>query len=150
MIRGRLARLVPISKSRGLRIHSAPPLANELFIRNDFFRAIALKYPDCRKLIPELEPKGALGISVEQELQRIREGADAEGLRPLASMEHYLRDLIQSCQNGWHDQTKRVSNYAALLNQIRRHTAACFVTFDYDTLFETSLYEFGFHRAGLP
>ena len=121
-----------------------PPLANELFLNNDFFRARVARYPDCRKLIPELEPRFDAEFSVEQQLERIKGQADSEAIRQLTAIEHYLRVLIIDCQNAWSELTMGVSNYPTLINQIQRSgSSCCFVTFNYDTMIEDGLAECG-------
>jgi hypothetical protein len=116
-----------------------PPLANELFINLPAFRDHLKKYPQCTPLIPILEN----APDVEKVLGSWQAGADDMRLRQLAAIRYYLRDLIYTCERQWNDFTRGVSNYGTVLDQIRSQPKVALVTFNYDTLIERALADFG-------
>jgi hypothetical protein len=116
-----------------------PPLANELFQDFPLFRDQLLKYPQCRPLIPRLE--GASDI--EGILGSWQNDADDQRKRQLAAIRYYLRDLIFECQRQWNHRTRGVSNYGAVLDQIRVWPRVSLVKFNYDTLIEQGLADLG-------
>jgi len=128
-----------------------PPLANELFIRLPEFRRHLERYPKCLPLVPRLEPPATGSLSLEEQLQRYEEDAktDPERRRQLTAVQFYLRDLIANCQGQWLNFTNRVSNYTTLLDDIRRHSGACLVTFNYDTLLDRSLQDLGINIGSI-
>src|SRR5579864_7904587 len=123
-----------------------PPLANELFMKFPDFRGRLDRYTRCRPLVPRLEPPATGSLSLEEKLQAYEEDAktDPERRRQLMAIQFYLRDLIGACESAWVGLTHGVSNYTTLLDDIRRYSQACLVTFNYDTLIERSLEDLGF------
>lgn len=122
------------------------PLANELFTAIDSFRRHLQRFPQCRPLIPYLEPRSEQGLSLEEELERLQSEAANDAVRTtqLLAVRCYLRSLISDCQVEWTRQiTGGVSNYLTLWDQIRRDTPVLAVTFNYDTLLENALANFG-------
>jgi hypothetical protein len=127
-----------------------PPLAFELFTDNDFFRGRVARFPRCRSLLAELEPRpGRECPSVEEILEGIRATADDTDLKELCSVQYYLRDLIRDCQQDWIQRWHGATNYHALLRQVRKYGPACFVTFNYDTMFEAALGDHGVQIKGI-
>jgi hypothetical protein len=114
-----------------------PPLAKELFLPVDRFRVISRKYSRFQGLLSELEGKE----NVEEILERLRVESenDQERERQLLAIKFYLRELINLSTSQWLDRTHGVSNYQALLDQVRTYPRVCFVTFNYDTLIEGAL-----------
>ena len=55
------------------------------------------------------------------------------------AIKFYLREVISLCYSRWTHYTHAVSNYQALLDQVRTVPRVCFVTFNYDTLMEGAL-----------
>jgi hypothetical protein len=74
-------------------------------------------------------------------------------MRQLAAIRFYLQRMLVRSGNSWHARARRITNYLALLDQIRHHAAtsspACFVTFNYDRLLELALPEVGVQIRGL-
>ena len=110
------------------------------------FRGRLERYSRCLPLVPRLEPPATGSLSLEEKLQEYEEDANTDPVRrrQLTAIQFYLRDLIAACQGEWVRLTHGVSNYATLLEDIRRHTQACLVTFNYDTLIERALQDLGF------
>ncbi len=126
-----------------------PPLAEGLFEQTRFFRDIADKYSHCQPLIPELAPRSGKIVSIEEQLHEIQQTADDIAHSQIMAVRYYLKDLIQNCQIQWLEHVTRVTNYRALLNQIRRSSPVCFVTFNYDTMLETALADVGVGAQGI-
>jgi hypothetical protein len=119
-----------------------PPLASQLFAPRPRFRDMARLYPKCLPLIAELEPRSGSGVSVEGFLEQYQAQADGEARSQLWAIRYYLQEIIKHCESQWSSLTRGVSNYSSLFNQVRRSGHVCFVTFNYDTLFEQSLTQF--------
>src|SRR6266850_7374224 len=124
-----------------------PPLANQLFDDRPIFTDAMDTFPWCKPIVPYLRPP-ATG-NVEATLERLMGEAEtySERHRQLASIRFYLRQALTQCANGWQGLAHGITNYATLLDQIRHHTKAservCFVTFNYDTLFDNALRSIG-------
>ena len=82
---------------------------------------------------------------MEQKLQRLQEECEGypDGLRQLAAVRFYLNLILRDCVTRWNHLTKGITNYAALLDRIKRWRKGpgptCLVTFNYDTLLEEAL-----------
>lgn len=129
-----------------------PPLANELFLdSNGAFRDIVHKYRKLLPILPHLR-RPSSGRSVEQELESWQAEAseDPERKRQLFSVRYYLHDLLLRVGEEWLKQTSGVTNYVALLDQIRHLNAAgeavCLVTFNYDVLVDRALLSFDYKQ----
>ena len=114
-----------------------PPLAKQLFLSIPNFRDLSQRYPPCQVLLPYLESTE----NIEEVLERLREESESEPVRQrqLLAVQYYIRDVIRRCEGAWNGRTHGVSNYRTLLDQVRKHSEVCFVTFNYDTLMETAL-----------
>jgi hypothetical protein len=132
-------------------VPSRPPLADELFSNVPEFRKLLDAYPKCRPLVPRLEPQAKGSVSLEDRLEQFDSQAstDPERQRQLLSIRYYLRDLIQDCEHKWTQLTNGVSNYATLLDDIRRGSESMLVTFNYDTLIERALADLGVQIGGM-
>jgi hypothetical protein len=132
-----------------------PPLANDLFLdRHHAFGNIVQRYYRLLPILPLLrEPSH--GRSVEQLLESLLSEAEEYPQRrsQFASVRYYIRDLLQEVSNKWFWQTYGVTNYVTLVDQIlRRHNSTepvCLVTFNYDLLLSSALYNFQFKRQRL-
>jgi len=138
------------------RLQYRPPLANELFGTTDEYRDAITRFPRSRPILPRLQGVVREGGSVERELERLQEEADAgdlERYKQLASVRYYLHYLFIDFVQHWDAVALGVTNYAALLDDIRHHRkdgeATCFVTFNYDTLLEGALAGFGLEIQGM-
>src|SRR3990170_1454341 len=120
------------------RLHYRPPLANELFGTTDEYRDAITRFPRSRPILPRLQGVVREGGSVERDLERYKQ---------LASVRYYLHYLFIDFVQHWDAVALGVTNYAALLDDIRHHRkdgeATCLVTFNYDTLLEGALAGFG-------
>ena len=69
------------------------------------------------------------------------------GLQQLAAVRYYLQYILWQCGIAWKNIAKGVTNYKTLLDQIERankkNEPVCLVTFNYDTLLEDALSDFG-------
>ena len=127
--------------------HFRPPLANELFENRPMFAEAILKYPECQPIVPRL--RTLRKESLEEALADILEQSKSSlrALKQLAAVRCYLQRVIRESEDGWRTVAKGVTNYKSLLNLIEiAHTGnepVCLVTFNYDTLLEDALYDFG-------
>ena len=122
-----------------------PPLADELFLPNDTYRAISARYPVCQALFPRLgrlEPS----VSVEEALEGYQNEAkhDAQRSRQILALRFYLRDLIHDCQVEWLRTTNGITNYKSLLDKLRKRCPFAIVTFNYDSMIEAALSDLSF------
>jgi len=69
------------------------------------------------------------------------------GAQQLAAVRYYLQLVISQCEIAWRGVAKGVTNYKSLLNEIESANTGkkpvCLVTFNYDTLLEDALSDFG-------
>ncbi len=101
------------------------------------------RFPKCQPIVPLLR---RAGVSVEQELEKLRLEADEypERYRQLVAVRYYLNIVLYQCENLWNGEVaKGITNYKALLDQIerwrRKEKCVCLVTFNYDRLLEQAL-----------
>lgn len=131
-----------------------PPLANELFSRQEF-RRLFPTFPRMHPLIPRLA-----GASDRRPLERMLKEIEDEALNysarasELAAIRYYLQSLIWESEQAWVGQTQGVTNYLALLDRIHLWAHGkpdvVFVTFNYDRLFEiASSHYFSGGKSGL-
>lgn len=125
-----------------------PPLADELFQNRPNFAKIANEYSRMNDIVSELRHRH--GKSVEEVLQNFRINSETfeDGLRQLAAVRYYLRDVLAQCTRGWMGVTMGESNYRSLLNKItnhrKGHEPVLLVTFNYDLLLDSVLESRGF------
>jgi SIR2-like protein len=124
-----------------------PPLANELFENRPVFAEAIARLPECQPIVQRL--RSLKGESLEAALQDLQAKAKdyPRGLQQLAAVRYYLQYILWQCSNAWRDVAKGVTNYKTLLDQIERankkNEPVCLVTFNYDTLLEDALSDFG-------
>ena len=142
------------SRSNQVKLENRPPLANELFeYRASFVGALA-RFPRCHPVVPYLRhlPKEQ---TLENELERLREEAAhyPEGERQLAAVQWYLHYVLWQCDQLWNQETKGVTNYKTLLDQIdrwrKKDDKVCLVTFNYDRLLDQVMPTVGVKIEGL-
>jgi hypothetical protein len=126
-----------------------PPLTNDLFLdTNDKFGAIVLTYPKLHGILPFLRrPQNSRTVEQQLELYLDEAPSDNERIRQLFSVRYYLHDLFRMVSTEWLKHTNRVTNHAALIDQIRHlntdNEPVCLVSFNYDTLLDGSLFSSG-------
>ena len=125
--------------------NNRPPLANQLFDNRPIFLRAMQRFPDCKPLIPRLRKSG---VAVEQQLAEFEEQADKFPPRhqQLAAIKYYLHLALCECQVLWDRRHIGITNYATLLDEIKRwrwefKEKVCFVTFNYDTMIENAMKE---------
>jgi hypothetical protein len=130
-----------------------PPLADHLFDNRLLFAVALDHYPQCHAIVPYLRHAG---VRVEQELERLTNeaiGGDAERHRQLAAVRFYLRESLSLCGRHWNAVNHGITTYKTLADQVRHHRKdgerVCFVTFNYDTLFDDALRALGVMIEGI-
>jgi hypothetical protein len=124
-----------------------PPLANELFKNRPVFAEAITRLPECQPIVPRL--RALKGESLEAALQDLQSKATdyPRGLQQLAAVRYYLQYILWQCGDAWRNIAKGVTNYKTLLDQIecanKKNEPVCLVTFNYDTLLEDALGDFG-------
>jgi hypothetical protein len=122
-----------------------PPLASQLFEDRPRFAEALRSFPRCQPLIPRLRhpPEGA---TVEELLQEYRAQAEKYPERhcQLAAIRYYLHYVLWQLGNHWQNTHQGITNYKTLLDDLERWRfesgeKVCLVTFNYDTLLESSL-----------
>jgi hypothetical protein len=135
----------PPESGRPLFGDSRPPLANQLFDERGFFIQHLERFPACHPIVPYLRPSRPGGsVNVEQVLGTLDQEAtrDPQRHRQLAAVRFYLQHALADCSNRWLGASNGITTYRTLLDQIRhRHPGerVCFVTFNYDVIFEHAL-----------
>jgi hypothetical protein len=127
-----------------------PPLADKLFQnQKHLFSDIVRRYPKLAPILPRLRRPHA-GRSLEQQLEIFQNEAseDPERKRQLFSVRYYLYELFREISEHWLKETDGVTNYASLIDQIRRRIPSdepiALVTFNYDTLLDRALRAFNY------
>lgn len=128
-----------------------PPLAKDLFQNRPLFMEAVDAFPQCRSIVPRLrDPAVTSGTkSIETLLRQleIESRTYARGKLELYAVRCYLQKAIFDCQLRWRGVTRGITNYLSLLREIERvdknGEPVCLVTFNYDTLLEDALGEFG-------
>ena len=130
-------------------LHFRPPLANQLFENRDNFAAVVKRFPKCQPIIPLLRHLPP-DLSLEQKLEELQNEAAAypERHRQLAAIRYYLHFMLWECDRGWFEQSRGVTNYKTLFDELERWRSqrkerVCVVTFNYDRLLEWSLPDVG-------
>jgi len=131
-----------------------PPLANELFANRPLFATAITYFPECQPIVPRL--RSLRDESLEAALQDLQARAESypRGHQQLAAVRFYLRYLLAECVANWRKVALGVTNYKSLLDVIeranRKDEPVCLVTFNYDTLLEDALLDFGLSIEGIP
>src|SRR5229473_1748723 len=123
-----------------------PPLANELFENRPMFADAIQHFPKCQPIVPRL--RSLRGETLEAVLEDLQAKSDSypRGKQQLAAVRYYLQFVIRECERRWRGVQKGVTNYKSLLDEIERtypKEPVCLVTFNYDTLLEDALSQFG-------
>lgn len=117
-----------------------PPLTRELFstrIRT-IAKATILEHPSITNLFGEINSGLRAGKDFEEYLREVR-GRSVEREKQIISLQYYLHDLFQLISKNYGQQIG--NNYGILVQRIiESFDEACFVTFNYDTLLEQSLF----------
>ena len=125
---------------------SRPPLANRLFENRPIFVDALDRFYQCKPIVPKLRGE----VSIEAVLGSIEEQSRnyERGLGELAAVRCYLQRAISECERSWRETTRGVTHQLTLLREIERtrkkSEPVCLVTFNYDTLLETALFDLGF------
>ena len=137
-----------------------PPLANDLFDRREIFRAALTRYPYLAHVTTKLRNR-ADGKSVEEVLQSLSEIRDLNSIIPheLLAVRYYLRDVIGLCSSKWLEEVDGITNQKQLVQDITSAIGfsrdqgwperVLFVTFNYDSLIEDALAQFGFQVTNI-
>ena len=134
---------------------SRPPLATELFLADDFFAESLRRFPQCKPIVPYLQCLPG-GETIEHTLEVLQaEGeTDPERKRQIAAIRFYLHFVIWECERRWSDVAHGTTNYATLLDQLRRHRPptepVLLVTFNYDRMIEDALSSLGITINEVP
>jgi hypothetical protein len=87
-----------------------------------------------------------LGGSVERKLQELSEGSESnkEIAIQLTAVKYYLQEVIDLCARQWGVYSRGITNYRGLIDEVegwcqKNDTTVTLVTFNYDTLLESSL-----------
>ena len=125
-----------------------PPLTRDLFAEGPAVNATTLAIPECahwvgymRRLLQE---RGERQVeSVEEILANLAGSPDPNlSKRATLAISLFMQRMLTECQNAWTSTvTANVTNYGTLLADIAVAgvAEACFVSFNYDTLFEQAL-----------
>lgn len=122
------------------------PLAKDLFRNSAHFQNEIKKWPQMRPIVPYLRaPRTG---SIEEEFDRIAAESDWDRKvsNQLTAVRYYLRSVISRCETMWMAEGRDgVTNYLTLFDLVRKHYPVDYsiVTFNYDTMIETSLGEMG-------
>jgi hypothetical protein len=141
----------PPSRYARPSLFTRPPLADELFLADNFFADCLSLYPRAKPIVPYLQQPQEQGASLEHVLEELQaEGdSDPERKRQVAAIRFYLHHVLWQCERRWNGTARGTTNYLTLLDQLRRSREArsndkpiLLVTFNYDTLIEQSLASF--------
>lgn len=124
------------------------PLANELFLDGAIFQRTVAKFPQCHPIIPYLQnPDTTETIEHRLELFQTEANRDPVRMRQLAAIRFYIQSAIAEYESAWDKVSGGITNYVALLDQIRRtlHPGdeVCLVTFNYDRMLERAMISLG-------
>jgi hypothetical protein len=120
-----------------------PPLAKDLFADRAFHRRALDLFPECWAIVPRLRahPGPSLELRLEEiqsEVTPLGRAPDAVRLQQLAAVRFYLQTLLFSCEYEWGLRHGGITNYRALLEDIRYYgnDEVALVTFNYDRMLE--------------
>ncbi len=125
-----------------------PPLTKDLFEEGPSVNSTTRLVPECagwvghmRRLIRQLDKEKVQ--SVEEILAHLAASPDPNlSKRATLAIRLFMQHMLTECQHQWANViTSNVTNYGTLLADIAVAgiTGACFVSFNYDTLFEQAL-----------
>jgi hypothetical protein len=121
-----------------------PPLANQLFDNRPSFVRFMQNYAAFKPLVNLLRGD----VQVERQLAKFEQEAKTFPTRngQLTAIRYYLHEMLWDCQTSWFHQHRGITNYSTFVDAIGRwryenSQQVCFVTFNYDTMLETSLTE---------
>ncbi len=136
-----------------------PPLADELFADRDLFKEILQRFSETLSIVTRLRHRDP-GRTVESTLEELQQEAvsNPRRHRQLMAVRFYLQAALSECQARWNQDVGGVTNYRALLDRIEQlreraddeysevkslYESTCLVTFNYDTLLDQALQDFG-------
>jgi hypothetical protein len=133
-----------------LLTNELPPLAAEHFYNSSIFSQALSQYLECNPIVLYLRDIPD-GISFEGVLDILQEESKTDPIRikQLTEVRFYLQDMLSQCERHWAGQTRGVTNYLTLMDQLRRASTArgpvILVTFNYDRLLDQALHHFDIH-----
>jgi hypothetical protein len=108
------------------------------------------RYPKLHGILQFLRRPRNGSVEQQLELYQDEEPNDQERKRQLFSVRYYLHDLFRTISDEWIKHTDGVTNYAALIDQIRHRCKpnenVCLVTFNYDLLLDRALVSIGYKQ----
>jgi hypothetical protein len=126
------------------------PLSDHLF---------DLRYADHLSYFRRASPIIPLLRDVPESVEEVLEGLQAEAgtyperLRQLMAVRYYLHLMISGLDRQWFEASRGVTNYLAVLDEVRRLVPAevpvCIVTFNYDRMLDWALRDLDQPVAGL-
>jgi hypothetical protein len=126
----------------GLHEEFRPPLANQLFDDRPLFVKNMQEYQAFKPLVNLLRGD----VRVEQRLAKFEDEAKTFPTRraQLTAIRYYLHQMLWRCQSHWEGEHQGITNYLTFLDAIERwryenKEQVCFVTFNYDTMLESSM-----------
>jgi hypothetical protein len=145
----RPAPIPPSSWTSNVDLGDRPPLANQLFDNRREFANELARFPACRPIVPFLRGSASIETVLEG-LQREATASPAypERHRQLAAVRYYLQMLLSGCDERWYADTRGVTNYVTLLDEIRRWgpKKVLLTTFNYDRLLERAVSDLTGHQ----
>jgi hypothetical protein len=133
-----------------LNMYHRPPLANELFQDRPMYAQTLERFRECLAIVPQLRHLRE-GDALESVMQRLQAEAEHYPRRreQLVAVRYYLQWILSQGCSAWRSVIHNVTNYRSLLDQIesarRTNEPVCLITFNYDTLLEDALCDFGLH-----
>lgn len=118
-----------------------PPTTNEIFTTR--FDTFVDDVPEATGLIARLRRATRDGLDIEAYLESVEREADEDPalVRQLAAIQVYLFNVVSACSSQWAIETHGVTNYAELVERLRRwsyrsRSDHLYVTFNYDDLLD--------------
>lgn len=124
------------------------PLADQLFENRQIFVEALNRYSRLKPILERLRHRPD-STSVEQVLEQINSEAATyrERLKHLAAARYYIQEIIWNTQDSWAKKHHGVTNQLAMLDQIdqpiQRREEVAIATFNYDTMIEEALAQYG-------
>ena len=142
----------PIDRFRNL--DERLPLANELFGDRPHFAECQRQFPQCLDIVPRLlgpfgENSGPASIESALETLQLEAKTNARRYSQLAAVRFYIQKTIWDTNAKWSAVARGMTNYRGLIDKIMHWNPnglpVWFVTFNYDTMLELALENFGCH-----